>query len=62
MDAPISYRVISEADAHAVVDSDGRQIMACRDARSAEHYASMLSQAFDPGYRIGYRAAKSTTE
>ena len=60
--SPDPYVVVTEPDAYVVTDSEGRSIMHCRDAHSAEHYRAILTQAFQRGYRQGYRTAKQLAE
>jgi hypothetical protein len=52
------YRVVADSGDYQVTDGDGRVIMVCKDDRSAEHYAALLTQAFRQGYRMGYRVGK----
>ncbi|ANM29917.1 hypothetical protein ABI59_10530 [Acidobacteria bacterium Mor1] len=58
-DASRPYRVESDGEGYAVVDDEGTTILTLRDARSAGHYAELLSRAFDRGYRRGRREARS---
>ena len=62
MDDEQPYRVVAETDEFRVTDSDSRVIMTCKDNRSAEHYAALLTQAFQQGYRTGFRDAKRSHE
>ena len=62
MDNEQPYRVVFETDEFRVTDRGGRIIMTCKDNRSAEHYAALLTQAFQRGYRTGYRDGKSRRE
>ena len=34
---------------------DGRVMLRCADEASARHYAVMLNEAFDLGYKTGFR-------
>jgi hypothetical protein len=43
-----------------VNNRSGRTILVFRDLGSAEHYASLLNQAFLAGYKSGYREARKT--
>lgn len=52
-----AYVVATVETGFEVRAQDGRALMACRDEPSARHYASMLSAAFDAGFRQGYQAA-----
>ncbi len=37
--------------------ASGRVVMACADAASAAHYATLLNEAFRAGYKSGFRDA-----
>lgn len=50
------YSVVEQEDRFVVVNGDGRKVMTCRDDGSAQHYASILTQAYKRGYRHGYQA------
>ncbi|MCA9131659.1 MAG: hypothetical protein KDA45_00820 [Planctomycetales bacterium] len=52
------YHVVAAAGEYQIQDDQGRTVMVCRDTRSATHYSTLLIQAFQRGYRAGYRAAK----
>ena len=41
-----------------VMDESGKVVLNCGDRMSAEQYAALLNQAFQRGYKAGYRAAK----
>ena len=53
-----AYRVRATADGFDVVFGDALVAVACRDRASAEHYASLLNQAYARGHRAGFRAGK----
>ena len=62
MDSPDrkkTYSVKFVTDHFEVNNATGRVIMSCSDEHSAQHYAVMLNQAFDAGYKSGYRAARA---
>lgn len=44
---------------YAVVDGAGRTVLACSDRMSAGHYADLMNQAFESGYKTGYRDASA---
>ncbi|WP_182869871.1 hypothetical protein [Stieleria mannarensis] len=53
------FHVVEESGKFEVLDPSGRSLMTCRDTASAEHYATLLNQAYKRGYKDGYREAKS---
>ena len=52
------YRVVTRDQQHVVVDPSDREIVVCRDAANAAHYAALLNQAYHQGHRDGFRAAR----
>ncbi len=54
------YRVVVSDQRHIVVDEMQNEIIACGDPRSAGHYATLLTKAYQRGYRKGYRDAQPT--
>jgi hypothetical protein len=52
------YQVQSIESAIQVVDGSGRVVLNFGDRANAEQYAAMLNQAFERGFKAGYRAAK----
>lgn len=52
------YRAESDENRFRVVDESGRVELECGSLASAEHYAALLNQAFQRGFKAGYRAAK----
>ncbi len=52
------YRVELTGGVAKVVDESGRVVLNCGDVANAEQYAVLLNQAFERGYKAGYRAAK----
>ena len=55
------YRTQSTEGRAQVVDESGKVVLDCGNASlaSAEQYAVLLNQAFQRGFKAGYRAAKS---
>lgn len=53
-----TYRVVATEQQFDVVSASDRVVMSCRDSRSANHYATLLNQAFRAGYKAGFRDAK----
>ncbi len=51
------YAVRQDDGKYRVVDWTDRTILTCGNSASAEQYAVLLNQAFDRGYKEGYRAA-----
>ena len=54
-----AYRVLPEDEQFRVAGNKGRTIMVCRDEPSATHYVVLLNEAFQHGYRAGYRDGKN---
>jgi hypothetical protein len=52
------YRAQSEESQFRVVDESGRVVLNCGGLASAEQYAALLNQAFQRGYKAGFRAAR----
>lgn len=52
------YHVEPDGEGFQVVNESGRQMVACANCDNAEHYAALLNQAYQHGYKAGYRAAK----
>ena len=52
-----AYVVEQKDNKHGVIDRSGRTILQCADAQNAMHYASLMNQAFEVGYKAGYRDA-----
>ena len=52
-----AYVVEQKDNKHSVVDRSGRTILQCAGAPNAMHYATLMNQAFDVGYKAGYRDA-----
>lgn len=53
-----AYRVVATEQQFDVVSASDQVVMSCRDSRSANHYATLLNQAFRAGYTAGFRDAK----
>ncbi|MGH8023259.1 MAG: hypothetical protein ACRED1_06745 [Limisphaerales bacterium] len=52
------YRVQPGDDHFQVVDPAGRVMLDCGNRESAEQYALLLNQAFQRGFKAGFRAGK----
>ena len=52
------YRVCENNGRFEVCAASGRAVMVCNDEGSATHYASLLSEAWRAGYKMGYRDAR----
>lgn len=52
------YHVEQDGETYLVVDGEGREVLSCRDACSAEHYLVLMNQAYRSGYRAGFRDAR----
>ena len=44
-------------DCDRVVDRSGRTILQCAGIQNALHYATLMNQAVEVGYKAGYRDA-----
>ena len=53
-----AYTVQTQNENCAVVDAMERTIVTCRDKLNAEHYATLLNQAYKSGYKQGYADGK----
>ncbi len=49
------YIVVENENRFDVRSLSDRTVMACSDSSSATHYAQMLSEAFEAGYKKGIR-------
>ena len=49
-----AYFVAVENELYRVVNQSKRTILECRDEGSAQHYATLLNQAYEVGYKQGY--------
>jgi hypothetical protein len=56
--APHLHRVIERDGKFDVLNSSGAVVLVCHDEASATNYAVLLSEAFQRGYKAGYRDAK----
>ena len=52
-----AYSVEEKDDKHRVVDRSGRTILQCAGIQNAMHYATLMNQAFEVGYKAGCRDA-----
>ena len=52
------YRSEPDGAHFKVVDWQGGTVLTCGDARSAEQYAVLMSQAWRSGYKAGIRKAR----
>lgn len=53
------YTVGENDGFHAVLDAAGEVVCTCGDAMNAHQYAVLLNQAYERGYKTGYRKAKA---
>ena len=49
-----AYSVSVDNALYLVVNKAKRTILECRDEGSAQHYATLLNQAYEVGYKQGY--------
>lgn len=52
------YRIQPTESHFQVVDESGRVALSSGDRANAEQYAALLNQAYQRGYKAGFRAAK----
>jgi hypothetical protein len=52
------YRVNEREGEFEVLNDSGNVIVVCRDESSATNYAVLLRDAFERGYRTGFRDGK----
>ena len=55
------YSTTSEDDRWVVRDQAGRAVVVCRDRANAEEYAALLNEAYNRGYKVGYREGRLST-
>jgi len=61
-DKTTPYSVSEQQGRFNICTTSGRIIMTCGDTASAGHYASLLNEAFNAGYKQGFKDFRSTTE
>ncbi len=54
------YSVQSTQNHIRVVDESERVVLNCGDLANAEQYCALLNQAFQRGFKAGFRAARRT--
>jgi len=59
MDNAKAYQVRKNSDRYHVTNEFDRVILECRDEGSARHYATLLNQAYELGYKKGFKIARS---
>ena len=52
------YRAESNESRARVVDESERVVLECGNLANAEHYVALLNQAYQRGFKAGFRAAK----
>ena len=52
------YRVHERGGKFEVLDDSGNAVLVCQDEASATNYAVLLGEAYQRGYRMGYRDGK----
>jgi hypothetical protein len=55
---PHLYRVNERDGRFEVLSDSGNVILVCQDEASATNYAVLLSEAYQRGYKAGYRYGK----
>jgi hypothetical protein len=56
--APHLHRVNERDGKFEVLNDSGSIVLVCEDETSATNYAVLLSEAFQRGYKAGYREGK----
>jgi hypothetical protein len=56
--APHQHRVTERDGKFDVLNSSGNVVLVCPDEASATNYAILLSEAYERGYKAGYRDGK----
>ena len=56
--APHQHRVNARDGKFEVLNDSGSIILVCEDEASATNYAVLLSEAYQRGYKVGYRDGK----
>lgn len=51
----LMYSVQERNTRFEVCSASGRTILVCEDEGSASHYAALLNEAYQAGYKTGYR-------
>ena len=57
-DADKPYQAKTASGRAQVLDESGRVVLTCGDAASAADYVVLLNEAYQRGYKAGYRDAK----
>ena len=60
MEEPASYlhRVNERDGKFEVLNNSGTAVLVCEDEASATNYAVLLTEAYQRGYKVGYRDGK----
>lgn len=56
--APHLHRVNERDGKFEVLNTSGNVVLVCGDEASATNYAVLLSEAYQRGYKVGYRDGK----
>jgi len=56
----IGYSLANKDGQFEIRNKAERAIMVCGDQTSASHYLSLLNEAFQAGYKSGYRAGRKS--
>ena len=59
--APHLHHITERDGKFDVLNSSGAVVLVCHDEASATNYAVLLSEAFQRGYKTGYRDGKNLT-
>ncbi len=58
MNNETAYRVHHGGDKYKITNEFDRVILECRDQGSAQHYATLLNQAYELGYKKGVKETR----
>ena len=58
-DPQLAYTVQQRNARFEICAASGRTILVCEDEGSAAHYASLMNEAYQAGYKLGYREGRN---
>ena len=58
-DQQLAYTVHEQDSRFEICAASGRTILVCDDEGSASHYAALLNEAHQAGYKLGYRDGRN---
>ena len=54
----IAYSVVASERGYEIRRDNGYAVLLCHSEESAQQYVTLLNQAFDAGYKAGFRKAR----